>query len=538
MRILGLWSGHDASFCVLKDGIVEMHTELERHLRIKEPVGNSAEMFNDHYPGTLNDIDIIATAYPLMKEVAALESHGKPIYVVGHHQSHAAHAYYSSQFDDSVVITLDGGGVEKDNGISIGGGIWKGIGTKLEQIRLYPLHQVNVGGVWSRVTRHVFRFENGHPFGNQCGSTMALAALAKEPQKYVQRFKEMFKSKLQEATMYAPGHTRGTSARSLEVMSQRHPYLADLSDIADGDDQEKYNMAAALQTVTEEFLENLLLTALQLHKTKNVCWSGGVALNSVAMGKLAEKYKDLNFYVPPVPYDAGLTIGAAQYVYHHVCDKSRIDRIIEGDASPYLGPSYSLQQVEHAILNKNVTEFKEKTDDSHVIELLMSGKIISIFNGKAESGRRALGNRSILADPRRSEMKDKVNEKVKHRQWFRPFAPSILEEHVGNWFYSDLKSPYMGLCLKIKEERRALIPAVCHFDGTARLQTVTSKINPWYHNFLTKWNEKTQVPILLNTSFNDREPICERPEHAIECFMNTEIDALYFPEHGMMLRKK
>ena len=135
-------------------------------------------------------------------------------------------------------------------------------------------------------------------------------------------------------------------------------------------------------------------------------------------------------------------------------------------------------------------------------------------------------------------MKDIINEKVKHRQWFRPFAPSVLREEAANWFEKDIDSPYMSYVIKFKEEVRDKVPAVVHFDGSARLQTITENDNKWYHNFIKKWQAKSGVPILLNTSFNDREPICETPEHAINCFLGTEIDYLYFYEQGILLKRK
>ena len=169
--------------------------------------------------------------------------------------------------------------------------------------------------------------------------------------------------------------------------------------------------------------------------------------------------------------------------------------------------------------------------------LTQDDNVISVFGGGSESGRRALGNRSILADPRSPKMKDIINEKVKHRQWFRPFAPSITREDVKDWFEKDVDSPYMTAVIKFKEEMRDKVPAVVHFDGTARLQTVTENDNEWYYNFIKKFESISGVPILLNTSFNDREPIVETPEHAIDCFMRTNIDYLYFREYGILVSK-
>jgi len=187
-------------------------------------------------------------------------------------------------------------------------------------------------------------------------------------------------------------------------------------------------------------------------------------------------------------------------------------------------------------MNENLN-IKENINDKEIIELLCNQNIICVFGGSSESGRRALGNRSILADPRNNNMKDIINEKVKHRQWFRPFAPSILREEVKNWFEKDIDSPYMSFVLKFKEEVRDKVPAVVHFDGSGRLQTVTKNDNKWYYNFISKFKDKTGVPILLNTSFNDREPIVETPEDAIKCFKGTDIDYLYFYDYNILVSK-
>ena len=168
---------------------------------------------------------------------------------------------------------------------------------------------------------------------------------------------------------------------------------------------------------------------------------------------------------------------------------------------------------------------------------MKDNNVISVYGGPSESGRRALGNRSILADPRSPKMKDTINEKVKHRQWFRPFAPSIIREEVKNWFEEDIDSPYMSFVIQFKEEVRDKVPAVVHTDGSARLQTVTENDNKWYYNFIKKFGEKTGVPIVLNTSFNDTEPIVETPEHAINCFLKTNIDYLYFYEYNILVSK-
>ena len=206
--------------------------------------------------------------------------------------------------------------------------------------------------------------------------------------------------------------------------------------------------------------------------------------------------------------------------------------------SPYLGEKYSKSDVK-----KSLKKFSKKIDIKHdisldeCVDLLVEDKIVAVFQGRSESGRRALGNRSILANPTSFEMKDLINEKVKHRQAYRPFAPSILEEFVDDWFIDAFPSPYMSFVFYFKTEMLGKVPAVEHIDGTARVQTVNKEQNERYYNLLHKFYEKTGVPILLNTSFNDREPICETPEHSIDCFLRTNIDYLYFPEYNILVSK-
>jgi carbamoyltransferase len=272
------------------------------------------------------------------------------------------------------------------------------------------------------------------------------------------------------------------------------------------------------------------------NETTHLCLSGGTVLNSVFTGKIWDWFPHIkDIYIPPVPYDAGLAIGCGQYVLHTLKRSPRVEWC--DNATPYLGVVYSEEEVREAL-----SEYDEiiwtQASNSEICDLLMDENIVSVYGGGSESGRRALGNRSILADPRNPNMKDIVNEKVKHRQWFRPFAPSIMREEVSNWFTRDVNSPYMGFVLQFKKEKQDLVPAVVHFDGSARLQTVTKNDNEWYYNFLSEWNKKSGVPIILNTSFNDREPIVERPQHAINCFLKTNIDHLYFFDYGILVSKK
>ena len=538
-RVVGLWSGHDTSFCVLEDGKPLMHTELERHNREKEPAGDSIELFKKHF-GDSSNIAAFTTcfmksnvtkheaSYASIKDVA-------PLIACGHHQAHAANAFYSSNFDEALILTLDGGGFENEGNLTAGTTAWRGRGTKLESIFVLPLQFSNIGGVWTRVTRYIFGYESGWPYGHQAGTVMALAALG-DPQKYISDFRRFFRGDLEKAGSTPSGHIKGMSVK--DPLRPRHPFLGKWEDIAKANEQEKYNMAAALQQATEEhtreILQNLLI---KYPEAENLCIAGGVALNSVMTGKIKSWFPQLkNIYVPPVPFDGGLSIGSAQWYWHNELGNPRVKW--EDSFPPYLGTTYTKNDVEYALANSS-THLNVMTDinDEFVTKLIADGNIISVFNGKAESGRRALGNRSILADPRSPTMKDKVNLNVKHRQSFRPFAPSILHEDVSEWFTDTCDSPYMGFVLHFKPEKAKLVPAVAHFDGTARLQTVKESDNNWYYHFLKKWKTVSGVPIILNTSLNDTSPICETPDDAIKCFCGTEMDYIYFPEFGLLACK-
>ena len=316
-----------------------------------------------------------------------------------------------------------------------------------------------------------------------------------------------------------------------------HPYLNKWKLIADKGESERFDLAAGLQSATETVMRSIIGQLIGQIPTKNLCFSGGVSLNCVAIGKIRSWFPSIeNVYVTPTPHDGGLPIGASQYVWHQILDKPRINW--KDNFTPYLGRSYSIEEIEASLKNRSDKVEYKNSNISSLIGLLDDQKIVSVFGGGSESGRRALGNRSILADPRSPNMKKMINEKVKHRQWYRPFAPSILREEVANWFEIDQSSPYMSFAIPLKEDSLEKVPAVAHLDGTARLQTVSKNDNKWYYNLLSRWNKKTGVPILLNTSFNDREPICENPDHAIDCFLRTNIDYLYFSDFDLLVSKK
>jgi carbamoyltransferase len=259
-------------------------------------------------------------------------------------------------------------------------------------------------------------------------------------------------------------------------------------------------------------------------KKKQVCITGGVAMNSVANGKITTKTPFEEVYVPAGAADNGTAFGAAFYVWNRVLGNPR--SFVQDHA--YWGCASSDQDCEHAIAEKKLPF--EKLDPCGLVDkttdLLIAGQVVGWFQGRMEFGARALGNRSLLADPRRTDMRDIINLRIKFREKFRPFAPSILEEHVSEWFSIDEVAPYMEKVLPIRPEKRSAIPAVTHVDGSGRLQSVSKRTNPLYHSLISTFYKKTGVPIVLNTSLNENEPIVRTPAEAISCFLRTDMDVL------------
>tara|TARA_A100001201_G_scaffold142611_1_gene141281 strand:- start:6739 stop:8370 length:1632 start_codon:yes stop_codon:yes gene_type:complete len=542
MKIAGIWSGHDCSYCILNDGIPVVHNEYERFIREKEPQGDAFNFLKENF-SDYEKIKYFVTCYPTSKTTRyeqsfeeiknIVEKNDGNFYAVGHHQAHAANAFFSSNLEKATIVTLDGGGVESNN-VTTASTIYVGEKNEIKPVQVFALNALNIGGVWTRTTRYVFNLQSGWPRGHQAGSVMAMAAFG-DRNKYFDDFMKMLTVDNAISTMKPSGQPKGANVGT----DPRHPYLGKYRDIADRSEQDKFDLAASLQAATEHILKSLLGQIFNQIPTKNICLSGGVVLNCVAVGKIKEWFPFIeNVYIPPAPHDGGLSIGAAQFVWHQVLGNERITW--KDNKTPYLGKTYSeieiIDVLEEEGINNKVTY--NKMSDDFVIDLLEKQKIISVFGGGSESGRRALGNRSIIADPRSEDMKELINEKVKHRQWYRPFAPSMLREEVSEWFERDDDSPYMNIVLRFKKEKISSVPAVAHKDGTARVQTVTENDNKWYYNFISKWHERSGVPIILNTSFNDREPICETPKHAVNCFLGTNIDYLYFYDYNILVEKK
>ncbi len=542
MKIVGFHSGHDSAYSILENGIPIIHNELERFNRRKNSVANSIQLFLDNEE-SLDDIVYMTTHRTggmvdnnymdsFNKCESVIEKNGGKLYIVGHHQSHAANAFFTSNFEEALIVTIDGGGIDNTNGSLHDKSdidtvknsfvtcttFWSGKGNKINPIHMISNGMLNLGKDWSMCTSKIFGLGTWRdPRGDQAGTVMGMAALG-DSEKYMSYFENKLTAGLFD--------NDGNGSIDFDYLKEE----------ADKEEQNRFDISASLQKETERVIRAILTPYIEEYKPKNLCLSGGVSLNCVSIGKMLDWFPGINIFVDPIPYDAGLSLGSSRYVWHHILDNPRIYNNSQNQ-SPYLGYTYTEDEVGKALDERSDEIEVIGADDDYVVQTMINKKIISVFGGGSESGRRALGNRSILADPTHAETKDIVNERVKHRQWFRPFAPSILREYVKDWFVHDADSPYMNIAMKFKEGMSKKVPAVVHFDDTARLQSVSKEDNKWYHSFIDKFREKTGVPIVLNTSFNDREPIVETPQHALDCFLRTNIDYLYFRDYGILVSK-
>ena len=288
--------------------------------------------------------------------------------------------------------------------------------------------------------------------------------------------------------------------------------------------QHHFDIAASAQKFLEHIVTEILNDLYNKTDSDNICIAGGVGQNSVLNGKILRNTRFKEVYIPCASHDAGTSIGAALYLFNHILDYDRSPDIQDA----YFGKQSTQQEIIDCLEDLSV-KYEILNDDKlfeRVSQKLVSGGVIGWFQGRAEFGPRALGNRSILMDPRRSDAKDLLNKKIKKRESFRPFAPSILEEYVSDYFLEKGSVPFMERVFSIRKDKRHLIPAVTHIDGTGRLQSVSKKSNPRYYRLIMNFYKKTNIPILLNTSFNENEPIVNIPSEAIDCFLRTNMDML------------
>ena len=447
---------------------------------------------------------------------------GAELHYVEHHVAHAASSFYSSPFEEAAVLSLDGLG-------DFSSMLWgSGRGTDLD-VEGYVFFPHSLGFYYSAITQYLGMWKYGDEY-----KAMGLASYGKpvyddEFSRIVRLGRGMdFKLGLSYFTHHRDGveMTFGDGEPSVgRLFSDRlERDLGPARESGAPVESRHQDIAASLQ----RRLEDVVLTLIdRLHAEtglKRLCYAGGVAFNCVANGKVRDRTPFEDVYIHPAAGDAGLAVGAAQYVYHQVLGHPRAPAIEHA----YWGPEDTPDRLREALDRAGVS-YREPEGASLAEETakrIADGKIVGWYQGRSEWGPRALGNRSIVVDPRRADMKDTLNRRIKHRETFRPFAPSILEERVGDWFESDAPSPFMLMAYPVREEKRELIPAPTHVDGTGRLQTVSRAANPLYHELISAFDRLTGVPVVLNTSFNESEPIVNTPEQALDCFSRTGMDTL------------
>ncbi|MFO0941585.1 MAG: carbamoyltransferase C-terminal domain-containing protein [Pirellulales bacterium] len=564
MNILGINAYHgDASAALVVDGQLVAAVEEERFNRIKHWAGfpgKSIQYCLDYAGITIDQVEHVAISFNpsanLGKRLAFVAKHrpsfraildrlkrqGKTlgiedqlaqsigvdrsrikaqIHRIEHHQTHVAAGFLVSPFEEAAVLSVDGMGDFTSTLTAYAkGNDWR------EHSRVYFPH--SIGFLYSALTMYL-----GFPHYGDEYKVMGLAPYG-EPE-FVDFFQKMIQPKgdVFELNLdYFTHHQQGVKMKWNDGAPIVEPFYSrkltdELGPARDPKAEMTHrheNIAKSLQVVTEQIIVHLLNKLYEKTGSKNVCMTGGVAMNSVANGKITSQTPFENVYIPAGAADNGTSFGAAFHVWNRQLGKPRT--FIQDHA--YWGDEATDAECESAVI-KSGYNYEKLSDEQmldRVTDMILDGNVLGWFQGRMEFGARALGNRSLIADPRRTDMRDIINLKIKFREKFRPFAPSILEEHVGEWFEINEEAPYMEKVLPIRKEKRSVIPAVTHVDGSGRLQSVSKRTNPRYHALITRFFEKTGVPILLNTSLNENEPIVRTPDQALGVLTRTSMDAI------------
>ena len=440
-----------------------------------------------------------------------------------HHQTHAASAFFVSPFDSAAILTWDGTGEDTTTLFC------RGNGNKIEVLKRIKLPH-SLGQFYSAVTNYIgFDMFTGDEW-----KVMGLAAYGKP--KYVDFFREKvlttngsgdFRLNIKVLDHHLAKHYQfsdaivkelGPSRKRGEELSEHH-----------------WDIACSAQKALEETAIYLVKKIKEMTGEENLCMAGGVAFNSVMNGRIFHETPFKNFFVQPAAGDAGCSLGAAMFVWNQILNKPRKFEMNHA----YWGPGFSNDECRTA-LDEAGLKYETLSDDvllPKLAKMISEGAIVGWFNGRMELGPRALGARSFVADPRRADMREILNHKVKLREWFRPLAPSMLEENGNEVFGVPHNDPFMITVIEVADEYKPRIPAVVHVDGTARPQMVSREVNPRYWNLINEFKKLTGIPMLLNTSFNVQEPIVCTPQDAINTFGNANFDALVL-ENNLVLREE
>lgn len=566
MYILGINAYHgDSSACLLKDGKIINAIEEERIRRIKHWAGFPSEAIKfclNDAGISIEDVDYITigrnpSAHLTKKIISSLKKLTKLNFIkdrianiqkvtsikselakalgveenvirarikhIEHHRSHLASAFFSSPFDEAAIISIDGFGDFSSAMFAVG----KGNNIKVLDSVTYP-HSLGI--FYTAFTQYL-----GFPWYGDEYKVMGLSAYG-EP-KYIDKMKEIVRLKDNGKFVLDDSYFIHSTAGVHMTWENGAPFVdkiysdklvKEFGPARRKDEpltQYHKDLAASVQKHCENVIFHMLNYLQKKTGLKNICIAGGVAQNSVANGKIKLMTNFEHVYIPSAGYDAGTAVGSALWLYHNILKNN--NREFVRDA--YFGAHYSDNDIEQILKETNIKFTRYRNDAEtieHTAELLANGAVIGWFQGRTEFGPRALGNRSVLVHPGRPDAKDLINSKIKRRESFRPFAPSILREYVSEYFEQDDDVYFMEKVFQIKKEKRAGLPAVTHVDGSGRLQTVHKDISPKFYALIDKFKEKTGLPILLNTSFNENEPIVNHPKEALDCFLRTEMDAL------------
>ena len=572
MYILGISAYHgDASATLVKDGELIGAVEEERFNRLKHCAGfpwRSVKYCLEEAGITIQDVDHIAisrdpSAQLMEKILFSLKKlpnlkFGKfildrlgaasklkdvktdlsenlnvpkseiraKIHNIEHHVAHIASAFLVSGFEEAAILSIDGFG---DFASSMKA---RGRGNNIEVLEktLFP-H--SIGMFYTMICQYL-----GFPKYGDEGKVMGLASYG-EP-RYMDIMRDILRTDEEKGQFslgldYFRHHIDGVdmnwdersptvgrlfSDKMIETFGPARDPKAEIT-------QDQMDIASSMQYRTEEVIMVLLNDLHQRVGSDNLTLAGGVALNCVANGKILDETPFKEIYIQPAAGDNGTSLGAAFYVCHSLLDQKR--RCVMDYA--LTGPAFDDARIRSALEKAGLKSECPENIAAVAAKIVSEGKILGWYQGRMEFGPRALGNRSIIADPRRGDMKDILNSRIKHREPFRPFAPSILEEYVGEIFETDYPSPFMLMAYKIKKDKRKDVQAINHIDNTGRLQSVSKKTNPLYWELIDEFRKITGVPVVLNTSFNENEPIVCTPEEAINCFVTTKMDALVMGKH-------
>lgn len=581
--IAAIARGHNAGVCLLKDGEVVFSIEEERLSRRKYDGGPFASMIKILEYTDKIDYLIIAHTQSLEQTAGRVDFSGDDVYTgmarklglidgtitamphpqvidlsFQHHKLHAACAFYRSGFTDAVAVIVDGAGTF----IPLQIGYDQVMGYETETIleceypaKIQTVYK-HIGTRGPNAAGIVKQQEDDNEFTSiisdragivkvyeavtqycgfssiEAGKTMGLFPYGKPNANIPKLFDSTSKVSLSDRNVIIPTYPNGAI-----VNAELYDELSD----SESDDitqlSNRRDLAYACQKETQKQVADLIRTAVTTTGKKNVVVSGGYGLNCVANYYYLEELKDLdiNLYVEPISSDAGTAMGAAFWVYHQLSEDTTVRPLQD---NLYLGPKYSYTTNEIISLTKKYSADIEDADHNKIIDLITGKNIVAVFQGRSENGPRALGNRSLIFDPTFKDGKDYVNT-VKRREYFRPFAGSILEEDVHEWF--DLRgmesSPTMMYAVNCQPGIEDRIPSIIHVDGTCRIQTVSRDQNPHYYDLIKTFKDRTGVPIVFNTSFNlGGEPLVETLDDAIRTLYNSDIEYLYLPEYGKLIK--